>query len=62
VMMTDAEQKAPTEVILGVETHLDFHVAVAVDHLGREAWASRACQRPRRVIGGFSTGQRISAL
>jgi hypothetical protein len=28
------------EVILGVDTHLDFHVAVAVDHLGREAWAS----------------------
>jgi transposase len=35
VMMTDAEQKAATEVILGVDTHLDFHVAVAVDHLGR---------------------------
>jgi hypothetical protein len=28
------------EVILGVDTHLDFHVAVAVDHLGRGAWAS----------------------
>ena len=23
------------EVILGVDTHLDFHVAVAVAHLGR---------------------------
>src|SRR5215213_10498068 len=23
------------EVILGVDTHLDFHVAAAVDHLGR---------------------------
>lgn len=23
------------EVVLGVDTHLDFHVAVAVDHLGR---------------------------
>ena len=22
-------------VILGIDTHLDFHVAVAVDHLGR---------------------------
>src|SRR5918994_6557974 len=31
-------------VILGVDTHLHFHVAVAVDHLGREAWASPACQ------------------
>jgi hypothetical protein len=33
------------EVVLGVDTHLDFHVAVAVDHLGREAWASRAWAR-----------------
>jgi transposase len=23
-------------VILGVDTHLDFHVAVAIDHLGRQ--------------------------
>ena len=23
------------EVVLGVDTHLDFHVAVAIDHLGR---------------------------
>ena len=23
------------EVILGVDTHLDFHTAVGVDHLGR---------------------------
>ena len=35
-------------VILGVDTHLDFHVAVAVDDLGREAWATPACQRPQR--------------
>ena len=42
------------EVILGVDTHLDFHVAVAVDHLGREAWASRACQRPQRVTRDYS--------
>jgi transposase len=34
VMMTDAE-KAATEVILGVDTHLDVHVAVALDRLGR---------------------------
>ena len=42
------------EVILGVDTHLDFHVAVAVDHLGREAWASRACQRARTITRGYS--------
>ena len=45
------------EVILGVDTHLDFHVAVAIDHLGREAWASPVCQRPEGlreapVLGG----------
>jgi hypothetical protein len=30
---------ADVEVVLGVERHLDFHVAVALDDLGREAWA-----------------------
>jgi transposase len=36
VRTIDAE-KPDTEVavIVGVDTHLDFHVAVAVDHLGR---------------------------
>jgi hypothetical protein len=38
-MMIDDQRPEPkVEVILGVDTHLDFHVAV--DHLGREAWAS----------------------
>jgi hypothetical protein len=47
VTMISAERTDTTvEVILGVDTHLDFHVAVAIDHLGREAWESRACQRP----------------
>jgi transposase len=38
VTMIDAIERPDTtevEVILGVDTHLDFHVAVAVDHLGR---------------------------
>ena len=40
-MMIDAQRTEPKlEVILGVDTHLDFHTAVAVNHLGREAWAS----------------------
>ncbi len=36
---TIGAERPDTEVtvILGVDTHLDFHVAVAVDHLGREA-------------------------
>jgi hypothetical protein len=63
VTMIGAERPDTTEVavILGVDTHLDFHAAVAVDHLGSEAWASRACQRPRRVTRGSSTGWRILA-
>ncbi len=32
--MTDAE-RAVTEVVLGVDTHLDVHVVVALDRLGR---------------------------
>jgi hypothetical protein len=42
VTMTLGTQRPDTkvEVILGVDTHLNFHTAVAVDHLSREAWAS----------------------
>jgi hypothetical protein len=60
---TISAERPDTEVavILGVDTHLDFHVAVAVDHLGREAWASPACQRPRRVTRGSSVGRRVLA-
>jgi hypothetical protein len=49
---TFGAERPETEVavILGVDTHLDFHVAV--DHLGREAWASPACLLPRRVRRG----------
>ena len=36
-MITTAAQRSGTavEVVLGVDTHLDFHVAVALDELGR---------------------------
>jgi hypothetical protein len=36
---TIGAERPDTEVavILGVDTHLDFHVAVAVDHLGTDA-------------------------
>src|ERR687896_2721002 len=45
---TIGAERPNTEValIVGVDTHLDFHVAVGVDHLGRRLWASRAYQRP----------------
>jgi transposase len=49
------------EAIVGVDTHLDFHVAVAVDHLGREAWTRPACRRPPRVTRGSCAGLRVSA-
>ena len=35
-MMAGTEgMETKVEVILGVDTHLDFHVAVVLDHLGR---------------------------
>jgi hypothetical protein len=63
VRMIGAERPDTTgvAVILGVDTHLDFHVAVAVDHLGREAWATRAFQRPRKVMRGSCAGRSASA-
>ena len=62
-MTTISAERPETEVavILGVDTHLDFHVGVAVDHLGREAWARPACRRPQRVTRGSLSGRRISA-
>ena len=62
-MSTIGAERPNTEVavILGVDTHLDFQVAVAVDHLGREAWASPACQRPSRVTRGSCVGRRVLA-
>ena len=58
-----AERPETTEVavILGVDTHLDFHVGVAVDHLGRDALARPACLPPQTVTRGSSAGRRISA-
>src|SRR5829696_4775817 len=42
VMMIGAERPhTEVETILGVDTHLDFHVAVALDHLGRRLGESR---------------------
>jgi transposase len=34
-MISAVRTDTKLEVILGVDTHLDFHVAVAIDHLGR---------------------------
>jgi hypothetical protein len=40
-MIGTRRPETKAEVILGVDTHLDVHFGVAVDHLvGREAWAS----------------------
>ena len=33
VTMTDAQRAATEEVVLGVDTHLDVHVVVALDRL-----------------------------
>ncbi len=38
---TDEERPgAALEVVLGVDTHLDVHVAVALDHLGKRLGAA----------------------
>jgi hypothetical protein len=49
------------EVILGVDTHLDLRVAVALDQLGREAWARRRCRPRRGAMRGSFVGRRVSA-
>jgi transposase len=60
VMMTDAK-KVATEVILGVDTHLDVHVAVALDHLGRRLGelsvptTAKGYERLVRWAEGFGT-------
>jgi hypothetical protein len=48
---TIGTEKPDTEVavILGVDTHLDFHVAVAVDHLGRRLGEASVPLLPTRV-------------
>ena len=41
VTMIGAQRpEAKAEVTLGVDTHLDVHVAVALDHILADAWAS----------------------
>ncbi len=46
--MIDAERPdTKVEVILGVDTHLDFHVAVAIDHLGRRLGESSVPTTPK---------------
>jgi transposase len=41
------ESSTGVEVILGVDTHLDFHVAVALDHLGRRLGDSSVPTTPK---------------
>jgi transposase len=49
VTMIGAERPdTKPEVILGVDTHLDFHVAAALDHLGRRLGE---CSVPTTVRG-----------
>jgi transposase len=60
VTMTDAE-RAATEVILGVDTHLDVHMVVALDRLGRRLGelsvptTAKGYERLVRWAEGFGT-------
>jgi hypothetical protein len=61
VRMTSEESLGTVvEVVLGVDTHLDVHVAVALDQLGRDALASWPCRRPPRATRASSVGCRAS--
>ena len=64
--MTTTDQERPgaaLEVVLGVDTHLDAHVAVALDHLAWQAPAKvwRPCRRQRTATSNSSRGRRVSA-
>ena len=63
VTTIDAESPdTEVAVILGVDTHLDFHVAVAVDHLGRRLGESSVPTTARRATRAWSVGLKASAL
>jgi hypothetical protein len=57
---SNASSDTVVEVVLGVDTHLDVHVAVALDQLGREAWTPLACPPPRKATRISLPGRRAS--
>jgi hypothetical protein len=48
------------EVVLGVDTHLNVHVAVVVDGLGKHLGESKIPTRPSGATENSSVGRRIS--
>ena len=61
-MTTISTERPDTEVavILGVDTHLDVHTAVAVDDLGRRLGEASVPTTAERVTRGSSAGRRVS--
>jgi hypothetical protein len=58
----NAEGSASAEgVLLGVDTHLEVHVVVAVDQLGREAWVSKGYLPQREAMRDSFVGRRALA-
>jgi hypothetical protein len=59
-------QSADVEVVLGVDTHLDFHVAVALDNLGRRlgelAVPTTTKGYKRLLFAGLKTSELLGAL
>jgi hypothetical protein len=47
-------------ITLGVDTHKDVHVAVALDGIGRQRGTLRACRRTWQATKGSWTGHRSS--
>jgi transposase len=48
-------------ITLGVDTHKDLHVALALDGIGRHLGAPSACRRTWQATKGSCTGQSSSA-
>ena len=60
-MIGTGRPDSKVEVILGVDTHLDFHVAVAVDHPGRRLDEPTVPTTAKGYEGLLSAGRRALA-
>ncbi len=63
-MTTTGEERpgaALVEVVFGVDTHLDVHAAVALDHLGRRLGMVTLPTTEKGSTSDSSRGHRLSA-
>jgi hypothetical protein len=58
---TRGSRDVADEVVLGVDTHLDFHVAVVLEHLGRRLGESKILTTLTGATATSSVGRKDSA-